>query len=318
MSVVDVRPASSPDGASRPQEPVRFLVVGMQRSGTTLVHQLLAGHPDVASNPREAAPALFHDFGATYFNTNRNLFEGQSESALGPDQTLIRLFDLAVEQAASISNRGAAGLKVATGRIKEAEAMADAIVAHAPTLRVVHIRREDPIAACVSFEFASKNKRFQIHDGEDTPQPRIQIHRTRLVNYIHNWWAINAAFDRLSVLPHHLRVDYERDLASGALLGGETLFDFIGVEPVAPTWVTLKKSLPPKEETVVNLAECEDVAAGVIADLSRGAELPELFRRHGPSLPRVAADLAGQAMHHPATVLRRSYLRPLSWKLLGK
>ena len=77
MSAMSTVSTGGEAAARRPQEgPVRFLVVGMQRSGTTLVYQLLAGHPDVAANPREAAPALFHGLGAASFNTPRDLFAG--------------------------------------------------------------------------------------------------------------------------------------------------------------------------------------------------------------------------------------------------
>ncbi|WP_075223273.1 sulfotransferase [Acuticoccus yangtzensis] len=298
--------------------PVRFLIVGKQRSGTTLVHQILAGHPNIASNPREASSRLLTDLGASLFNTNRDLFLGNAKDSIGPSETISRLFDLAVEQGQRIDGHVAAGLKIATGWVHEAQALSDGILTHAPNLRIVHVRREDPVSACVSYEFAAANNRFQIYAGENAPTPRIKINRTQLIHYVADWWAINAAFDRLSALTHYMRVDYERDVLTGTLLDGRDLFEFVGAPIVAPTWVNLKKPLPPKEQTVTNLAECEDVAAGTLDALAADVPLSEIMRRYGPDLPTIAADLIGQAAGHPATILRRSYWRPLSWRLFGK
>lgn len=307
--------------APRPQAgPVRFLVTGMQRSGTTLVYQILAGHPDVAANPREAAPALFHGFNAASFNTPRDLFAGRKDAdPIGPGETLRRLFDLAVEEGTRIGDHAAAGLKVATGSPAEAVAMVEAILAHAPDLRIIHVRREDPVAVAASFvDFLQNPERRQIFEGSARPSPRLSIRRDVLVRHVHDWHFINAAFDRLAALPHYRRIDYGRDIASGALLGGAALFDAIGVPKMQPDWVSLRKSLPAKEETVVNLAECERVAAAVQAGLAEGMALPELFRRHGPSLASLVMRLAGEALRHPATSLRRSYWIPLKWKVAGQ
>lgn len=297
-------------------EPTFFLIVGMQRSGTTVVHQIVAGHPEVASNPREAAPRLFFDFGAALFNTDRKLFEADKEG-LSEREVILDLFRVAVEQNGRIAAHSVAGLKVATGFTDQARRMVDAILEHLPDLKIIHVRRADPVAACASFLYASENRRFQIHEGENKPRPKITVETEYLLKYLYAWHSINRELERLSQLSGYTCIEYERDIASGEIFDGRAPFNFLGLRPLTVDWVTLTKSLPAKEEMITNAAECDAIAAAMMDDLRSGATMPALYRRYGPSLLEITKLRLREVGKHPMTCMRRSFWRPFSWKLFA-
>ncbi|MEO0451720.1 MAG: sulfotransferase [Pseudomonadota bacterium] len=298
------------------QKSKRFLVVGMQRSGTTVVHQVISGHSRITTTPREVSPKLFYDFCDAYFNTNRNLFTARERSPeSNKAQILAGLFETIASSGVSASVEECIGLKVATGMAAEAKKMVDAILEHAPELHIIHVERKDVVAACASFSFAEENRRFQIHEGEELPTPKIEIEREFLLQYIVNWKRINAEFERLSDLKHYSKISFEAEIASGQIQNGEKLFDFLGLEPEPVEWVTLQKSLPSKQDTVTNLEECESIATQVIDAFNAGASIQTIYDEHGPSLISVVIKRVKEFVRHPATVLRRSYWRTLSWKL---
>ncbi|MCP4309315.1 MAG: sulfotransferase [bacterium] len=296
----------------------RFLVVGMQRSGTTLVHQIIAGHPDVFTHSREAAPRLFTEAGDSHFNTDRSLFPSdvpRGTQALDPDELVRLYFDAAVAHAGECLPDTVRGLKVATGLQHETKAMVEAIIEHFSDLAVIVVKRDDPLAACASYHFASHTGRFQAFEGEDVTAQPMTISRDYLVRYVHNWHAINAALHGLLALPRSMSVVYERDIAGGRLTDGGALFDFLGVDRRPVTWVSLRKSLPPPEDIVANHAECEKVAAEAVALLDCGADLAEVYNACGPPPLSVAAHLARHTLRHPGAIRLRSFWAPLGWSL---
>ena len=295
--------------------PRRFLVIGMQRSGTTVVHQILSGHPDVLSNPREAAPRLFYDYGAHYFNTEGKLFPTDNRAPLTRAELVRGYFDLAVAQAARGGAGGVRGLKVAIGSGSEAERMTDAVLSDFRDLKIVVVERRDGLAACVSFYFAQQNQRFQVFNGENLAPVRFRLDPDYLVRYLVNWYKINRALRRLSAAEAVLRIGFEDDLASGRVLDGEKIFRFVGLRPVPVRWVSLRKALPAPEEMLLNFEECRRTTAETIAALEEGADLPEVYRRAGPSLGGVIARMARHCMRHPGALRLPSFWAPLRWKL---
>lgn len=294
--------------------PLRFLVVGMQRSGTTVAHQVIAGHPQVASNPREVGPQLFTDFARSYYNSGYDLF-AQDGDRLSEGGTVERLFDLLVEQGQQIGDRPVIGLKVAVGQVQAAQEIATTIQQYMPALRVIHVARTDPIAAFASLRIAQKSGVFHTQGEGGQGVPKLTLSRHDLVRYINDWDGINRAFSSLSALPHYTHVNFEQDIQHGTYLNGKAIFECLGLDPMTPDWVSLRKGLPPVADIVVNLEEAEALFETLSPELEKGVDLRVLLCRYGSSLPQILAQMGRQALAHPATCLRRSYWSELMWKL---
>lgn len=110
-----------------------LLVVGMIRSGTTLVEQILSSHPDVAAG---GEMTFWHDRAPEILD----LSEGKID---GPE-----LLRNAREYLAHLSDIGAGALRV-TDKMPQNFAMLGLVHAALPNARILHIRR-DPLDTCLS------------------------------------------------------------------------------------------------------------------------------------------------------------------------
>ena len=303
--------------ASKPHPEQRFLVVGMQRSGTTLVHQLIAGHPDVFTHSREASTRLFTDFGAHYFNTDAGLFP-TDHGPLNPvdaDALLRMYFDVAVSHGGQPPEGAVRGLKIAIGYAKAAERFVEIVRHHFTDLFIVLVKRTDPVAACASFAFASKTGRFQVFQGDDEPFQRLKISREYLLRYIWNWSKINSSLDRLKELPNFLPISYEDDVLTQKLLSGTEVFEFLKVPQKQVNWISLKKSLASPKDTIQNFDEVAEVADKALAGILQGESYEEIFYKYGPSPPVVLYDMAKHAIRHPGAIRLKSFWAPMHWSI---
>ena len=135
----------------------RFLILGMARSGTTVTHQALQGHPNVRSSMDELKVAPFFTSGIAAFTVSgANPFEQDNGYGLLLDAlTLIpceqRGLDVLGYGGTDAHPKGdvlANGIKVAVGSAEEAETLVAALQRH-PSLHelaIVRVHRADLVA----------------------------------------------------------------------------------------------------------------------------------------------------------------------------
>lgn len=296
----------------------RFLIVGMQRSGTTALLEAVGALEGVTTNYREAAPRLFYDGCGAYYHSRTDLFGDKGADTGDKPPASLRLFDLICELGTVSESERIRCLKVATGQHQEAKSMVDGILCDFDDLRIIHVKRNDVIAACASFHFARKSRVFHVYNWEDAPKPRFTLDREYLLNYMFNWFHINEELTRLADHRQTHTYIYERDILTGGFIQSNNLPRVLGLTGVRVRNLTLKKSLPDKSEMIENLSECEDLVGKVMPHLQDGMPYDELYRRHGPSLAGVVIRRAREARKHPATILRRSFWKTLKFKLGGR
>lgn len=262
----------------------RFLVVGMQRSGTTVTHQLVAGHPDIATNAREASAELFIDIGDSYFSTTKRLFPVHEEVGTQRPELVECYFDLAVRHGGDFDDKALRGLKVAVNRLDRTERMVESILRNMPDLKVILVARSNVVAAAMSaYLFARSHKHRLIHKVEDRGvyEP-FELPAEFMANYVVKWRRTNTVLAKLLNLETAMEVHYEQDIEGKRLLDGKALFEFLRVKPVSVDWLTLKKNLSPPAELLTNFDEVKTLADHVTALVDSGCNDDEILRPYRP------------------------------------
>lgn len=227
-------------------ETTRFLIVGIQRSGTTVTHHCLAGHPQVSMAADEVSVEPFFTRGLAVFTTGRESFEERRRGYLG-------LFD-AISLAGTARPVRAAGIKVALGSPEEAIDLVECVREHFHDLRIVVVRRTDLIAQCGSLYLAMRTGQWHAFGGKPrSSDEKLEIPPGEFDAYTRSTRRIEAQLDRLEETNPVCALDYERDIERG--LDHGRLFDFIGVDRMPVTWMKMQKVSPPAQSFIANHAE---------------------------------------------------------------
>lgn len=201
-------------------EPTRFVIVGMQRSGTTVTHDYLQGHPEVATPTEEVHAAFF-----------------AAGDASGP-----RFLDVFDHVAGRQSGHRAVGLKTALPWAAHAVRIADRL-RQVPAVRVVLVERADLVAQLGSLRRAQsvgtwhRDRQTQ----SDRSGMRIRIGADEFAHYVAE---VEQSLAPLRGLDggRLLRLGYERDIASSRF--GAELSAFLGITPRGSEVVRLAKVAP--------------------------------------------------------------------------
>lgn len=222
----------------RPLMTRRFLIVGLQRSGTTFAAATVGGHPQT----QMLAPELrqdFFDLGVQRFVSGEATFDVVRD-------TYPRLFDAVTGGAADVVARGA---KTAVAGHGEALSVCDCLQTFLTDVRVVLVTRRDLIASCGSLLRARRSGVWHSWSGGASERP-IRIAPRALRRYVEDARAAVQRFRRLRDTHEVLELSYEDDVCGGK--AHERLFDFLGLESVDPTWVHLKKLNPDPRSYIKN------------------------------------------------------------------
>lgn len=201
-------------------EPTRFVIVGMQRSGTTVTHDYLQGHPEVGTPAEEVHAAFF---------------------AAG-DASGSRFLDVFDHVAGRQSEHRAVGLKTALPSAAHAVRIADRL-RQLPAVRVVLVERADLVAQLGSLRRAQSvgtwHRDRQTHS--DRSAMRIRIGADEFAHYVAD---VEQSLAPLRALDggRLLRLGYERDIASSQF--GAELSAFLGITPRGAEVVRLAKIAP--------------------------------------------------------------------------
>ncbi|MEM7199608.1 MAG: sulfotransferase [Planctomycetota bacterium] len=237
----------------------RFVTIGLRRSGTTVTHLALKGHPNVSGLGDEVKVAPFFTDGLYTFTVGqrsekeRRLCYGALFDAI--TMTKPRLGE--AEESAIAAN----GLKVAIGTVKEAEALVAGLQTYFPEVKIVHVRRADAVARFASLVLARTTGRWHSWTKGAAADP-VEAMRADPTEFEEFYRRTEAAHQRLAVLHSSHEVfplSYERDILDGAPACYERAFGFLGVAPMPPTWLRSEKVAPPIDRIFSNVDELRDL-----------------------------------------------------------
>lgn len=193
--------------------PAPLLIVGMNRSGTTLVESILSRHPDVLA---EGEMAQFHDIEGAGYNrmgpAGRGIGRHEMMLSLSPDWLAVQAENVMRVAAA----KARAPFKVMTDKLPENAVRLGLIARLFPHARAIHVRRH-PLDVGVSNFF----QRYSAGQGFSNRMDWIGIRTRQIADAMALW---KQALD----MPI-LDVSYER-LVADPEAESRRIIDFAGLE----------------------------------------------------------------------------------------
>lgn len=223
----------------------RYLIVGPTRSGTTALHLLLGGHPEISMFVGELSfPRLAAGIGGL---TMRG-YTSEDEDRLGR----AALFD-AVTGAVRDSRTRVLGAKTTVNSQAAARQFVETVRDYLPGLKIIVMVRRDMVAHYYS--------RMQLKKtGVAHSWQKDDASRTRVPARIDKWLLANNAIATLdmyralrSVADHndYIEIEYE-SFAQDNERSYRELIDFLGLDYVKPEWHQAKKLHADPEASIRN------------------------------------------------------------------
>ncbi|MFO1054360.1 MAG: hypothetical protein U1F36_19240 [Planctomycetota bacterium] len=230
----------------------RFIVVGPQRSGTSVTHDCLLGHHEVALTGDEVRVSPLFTRGIATFTFGNDSWEQRTRGYAA-------LFDAL----SLIDGRDATrvhGMKLAIGPPNDAIDLANTLRAHLPDVLVVHVVRTDLVAQFASLESAQRSGVWHSWQGRPQLARRVVLDPQVFLRHAQDTLRIHSQLARLRETHGYLEFGYERDIAPG---NWGKLFGFLGIEDRTPDRPHYVKVARPLEEWITNLDELREIEAGV-------------------------------------------------------
>lgn len=292
----------------------RYFVTGMQRSGTSVIHHGLRGHPQISAFKQEVAFNRFFRHGASYFCWGKDLAENEKERAPSA------LFDALAGLGASVETR-VFGMKCLMFNPSHAHDFVKALKNHFPNSLVVRIRRDDPVAQFGSLIKAQKTGVWQRRNSstrnkikesksitEEKNEKKIKIDKYELLDYVISKRSIEKTLDKISKTHRVLEINYEEGVKERELRdvsSFEPFYDFLGVDSVSPRWIQTQKLSPPPEEYITNYQSLSEFAQEVRDQLVEGMSPQAVRQRYGPPVTRRIADSIRWHLSRPILTVRK-------------
>jgi hypothetical protein len=259
--------------------PIRYLIVGMARSGTTVTHRAIYGHPNVCALDDEVRVDPFFTRGIEAFTVGGSnpwerehgylqLFDAMTAYAPEPPSADGKwLISYCGTKNHPKSERRANGMKVAVNTPEDATALVESLQHHFPSLRIIHVRRNDLVAQCASLERAMQSGVWHSFSSTskaptaDLDKIRIGIGKFR--SYVNSALAIDEAILSLHDSHDVEVVDFERDIAGDSAGCWRRLFEFLELDAIQPTWTRSSKVAPPVDDYVEDADSLRSALEGI-------------------------------------------------------
>jgi Sulfotransferase family len=232
---------------------IRYVIVGLPRSGTTLIHKAIAGHPNASALNDELRVSPFWDLGLSTFTFGH---ETPEERRAGH----VALFDAVTSIAASAETR-AFGVKCCVSSPKEAELVVTSTMRTISGVKMIVVVRRDLVAQYASLLRARRSGAWHSWRHADRP-PVAQVHIRPLLfdRYVTN--ALDT-LARLQCAPAAYLVIFEELVVSKAD-GFRRIFDFLDLPDIPIDWELGDKVSPLPEAYIDNYHEMSDRLASLV------------------------------------------------------
>jgi hypothetical protein len=241
----------------------RYIIVGMPRSGTSVTHFCLRGHPSVAALREEVGvePLLTQGL-ATFTFDHPNTKRG-----------IPALFD-AMTSVQTVSDPRARGIKVTTATERLARLFKEEVQSHLPDARIIHITRRDWVAR---FGSLTKAEKTGVWGRSDQSAPTLELDPYAFAEYVVESHQVFQALRSLRKTHDVFEVNYEDIILEGELPNHESLFEFVGVKPMKAEWLWEQKYSPPPESYIENYHDLKSLQGKIKSEIEQGRD-PEVLR----------------------------------------
>ena len=261
-------------------ERVRYVIVGMARSGTTATHAAIYGHPNICAMADEVRVSPFFTSGVASFTVGgineyeRKLNYGCLFDATtiypsrAPDPQGKKLISYnGTPESPKADRQGiqANGLKVAIPNAEDAAALVDSLRKYFLEIKIIHVQRKDWVAQFASLHRATKTGVWHTQGNDAPPKPAETGKMTLPIQPFERYVDMAVEVENLlqSLGESHAvrKVSYEQEISVAGSPWARGVFEFLGVTPIDPTWQRLTKTAPPLEDYVDNVEPLREILA---------------------------------------------------------
>lgn len=235
----------------------RYLIIGLQRSGTTLLHTLLRDHPDVSTINEELRANSFFTQGISAFTFGH---ESPEEKAARWTQ----LFDALSRD--SDGKKKTWGLKTAIGSPAIANAAREIIGYHLQDLKIIRIIRKDQVAQFGSHVKAEltghwHNIRNASAKSSNAVANKLSI-KIRPLHFARYCYTSNQTSEILREIKKtnpYLELVYEE--MGNLQTVSEKIYEFLSLSQIELNWPTTQKVSPPARNYIANYDQLEKITS---------------------------------------------------------
>lgn len=221
----------------------RYIVLGCCRSGTTVTHLTIKGHPNVCALNDELLVTPFYNKGISSFTQGHDL---EIEKQNGHK----KIFD-AITSIQKNEQTIYTGLKTSLNyNRKYIDYIKDVLNSYFPNIKIIITIRNDLVAQYGSWIRAMRTGKHHSWDKsiKEIKTP-ISINKYLFIKYLFDcFWFIDNMRD-LKKTHDVLEFSYENDISNGRF---EKLFDFLELDNVDINWLEAKKVSPKPENYIKN------------------------------------------------------------------
>lgn len=241
----------------------RFLIIGYQRSGTTVLSQIINGHPNVSALDGELNVHPFFSLGIRIFTGGY-----ASENAVKNGHSL--LFNALTSECLN-DNTLALGAKTVCNAPKLANKIVKTVSNHLNDIKIILIRREDLVAQYGSMR---EQKRTGVSHSwyknwKGQTAKKIKVNELLFKRYVLVVLATYDELRRLSKNNQILELSYEAFCQDNDSIYRDML-SFLDLPYEPPSWLSSKKVLPAPDRYVSNYKEMQMVMQRIKNDYEKG------------------------------------------------
>ena len=223
---------------------IRYVILGLGRSGTTAVHFALKGHPN--------ATALNDEVKASFFSEGISEFTQRDDNLREKEAGYNYLFD-ALAGIFGDEHTRAIGMKCIPNSTAIAKELVNSLQLYFPKLKIVLVKRMDIVAQYGSLLRATKTTEWHSWRlGDHREDYSVKIRPFRLRKYVVQCHDISFELERLKATHDTLTLNYEECFIKGSKPDFTQLFQFIGVPSLNVTWLGSEKVAPPPDQYIRN------------------------------------------------------------------
>ena len=234
----------------------KYIVIGPARSGTTVTHLILKGHPQVSALNDEVRIEELFGKGISAYTFDNDL---QDEKNIG----FGKCFDLLALLNVGPKTR-AAGIKCAVGSVRAARVFVERIKLSFPDINIILTVREDIVAQFGSLIRAQETGRYHSWNEEKSKAPlTVTIEKDSYSRYLLENVEIIEILRSLKQTNSFQEISYEKNILLG-LDYCEVLYNFLDLEHIEPTWVTSEKVAPNPKGFITNYDSIKQIEERVL------------------------------------------------------
>lgn len=249
-----------------------FLTIGQPRSGTTVIHLITRGHPDISAMNDEVLIQNIFGKGINYFTYGNST---KSEHARSP----LAVFKFLAEYNRTDSSL-AFGMKTAIGETNVMEGAVSMLSTRLSNVSIIGCIRLDLLAQYASLKRAQATGKWHSwsEDKGVNSKYKLRIDPTEYSRYYLNGLKMNTLIRSLRLSNPYLEIDIDAIQANVCSVAPK-IFDFLGVPIIDPIWSISEKVSPPPDEYVINYRQLRDIEGQVIEAGASSADFTKVLKK---------------------------------------